>query len=153
MGVMYYESKGVQQDYNKAYIWYRKAADKGNAAAMGNMGVMYGDGLGVQRDYNKAVSWYRKAAEKGNVASMYNLAAMYFDGRGVQRDYAKAYIWVSVAVAFGDKESEKPRDRLASKLTHSARQAAQSRATELFKKISGDLREQSFDRMVKRTTN
>jgi hypothetical protein len=55
---MYYNGKGVPQDYAEAARWYRKAADQGNADAQNNLGVMYGNGQGVPQDYVRAHMWF-----------------------------------------------------------------------------------------------
>ena len=44
----------------------KKAADKGEAAAMTFIANMYGNGEGVSKDYSQAMLWYKKAADKGN---------------------------------------------------------------------------------------
>src|SRR5262249_7128630 len=46
-GDKYYNGQGVTQDYAKAFEWYRKAADQGNADAQDMLGVMYDNGQGV----------------------------------------------------------------------------------------------------------
>ena len=63
---MYYEGKGVPQDYEEAVKWYRLAADRGNADAQCNLGQMYYEGEGVPQDYNEAVNWFQLAADQGN---------------------------------------------------------------------------------------
>jgi len=65
LGVVYYEGKGVPQDYVKAACWFRKAADQGNADAQGMLGFMYDEGDGVPQDHVEASHWLRKAADGG----------------------------------------------------------------------------------------
>jgi len=62
LGAMYYEGRGVQQNYAEAAKWYRLAADQGNAHAQNNLGLMYDQGQGVPQNYAEAVRWYRLAA-------------------------------------------------------------------------------------------
>ena len=102
---MYNNGRGVPQDYATALIWYRKAADQGNARAESNLGVMYHSGLGVPRDDAVAAIWYRKAADqdyaraqsdlrkaadRGNAAAQFNLGVVYANGQGVARDDREA---------------------------------------------------------------
>ena len=47
----------MAQDYAKAFEWYVKAADKGDASAMSNLGLFYANGQGVAQDYAKAREW------------------------------------------------------------------------------------------------
>ena len=63
---MYENGHGVEQSYEKAVEWYRKAADQGNAAAQYNLGNMYSWGKGVEQSNEKAAEWYRKAADQGD---------------------------------------------------------------------------------------
>jgi TPR repeat protein len=40
-------------------VWYRQAAEQGQAAAQNSLGDMYVNGQGVPQDYGQAMSWYR----------------------------------------------------------------------------------------------
>ena len=51
------------KDYAKAFEWWTKAANQGNAGAMYNLGFLYRNGYGVTKDIVKAVEWWTKAAE------------------------------------------------------------------------------------------
>jgi len=95
---MYYNGKGVPQDWSKAREWYEKAAEKGNAEAMFNLGVMYEHGEGVPQNYAKAAEWYEKWAEKGDAKAMFRLGWMYANGKGVRQDWSKAWEWYKKAV-------------------------------------------------------
>ncbi|MBR0097489.1 MAG: SEL1-like repeat protein, partial [Synergistaceae bacterium] len=37
LGNMYINGRGVQQDYQQALYWYRKAAEQGDAGAQNNL--------------------------------------------------------------------------------------------------------------------
>ena len=54
-----YECK---DDLFDAAIWYRRAADRGNAAAQNNLGALYADGKGVPRDEAEAFKLFLRAA-------------------------------------------------------------------------------------------
>ena len=47
-------------------MWYRKAADQGNADAQGNLGAMYINGTGVLKNLSKAKHWIEKSYEGGD---------------------------------------------------------------------------------------
>jgi len=53
----------VQQDYAKAVIWYRTAAEEGHAGAQYNLGAAYANGAGVSADQETAVDWFFKAGQ------------------------------------------------------------------------------------------
>ncbi|MGR8980281.1 MAG: tetratricopeptide repeat protein [Gammaproteobacteria bacterium] len=65
LGQMYEQGKGVEQDYQEAFKWYRLSAEQGNARAQYNLGGMYEKGQGVSRDYIRAYMWYDLAAIQG----------------------------------------------------------------------------------------
>ena len=77
LGVIYYNGKGVPQDYKKAVYWYTKAAEQGNVNAQWSLGFMYYYGEGVPQDYQKAFYWYTKAADQGNTDAQFYLGFMY----------------------------------------------------------------------------
>ena len=62
---------GVQKDKAKGIELYWKAADKGNAYALGQLGYFYAQGDGVPKDSAKGIKLLQQAAEKG-----INLAAL-----------------------------------------------------------------------------
>lgn len=84
---------GVTQNFEKASLWFREAADQkvGNAAY--NLGVLYHQGLGVEKDIDRALFWYREAAKTGHPEAQYNLGIAYIEGIGT--DYS-----APVAAAF-----------------------------------------------------
>ena len=90
---LYYQGKGVPQDYKHAADWYRKAADQGNPKAQYGVGFMYYEGRGVQQDYAAAVDWYRKAADQGYAKAQYDIGYSYYEGKGVPLDYSEAARW------------------------------------------------------------
>ena len=59
---------GVEQykkgEFNQAVESYRKASEKGVAAAILNLGVCYANGQGVPQDMREAAKLFRKAAEE-----------------------------------------------------------------------------------------
>ena len=58
--------RGVTQDYTEAVMWFRKAADQGDAVAELLLGNHYAFGNGVPQDYSEAMSWFRMAAGQGH---------------------------------------------------------------------------------------
>lgn len=65
LGQMYEQGKGVAQDYQEAYKWYRLSAEQGNTRAQYSLGGMHEKGLGVSQDYVRAYMWYDIAAIQG----------------------------------------------------------------------------------------
>jgi TPR repeat protein len=117
LGSLYYNGRGVRQDYAEAVKWYRGAADQGLAVAQYNLGSLYAYGEGVQQDYAEAAKWYRKAANRGNADAQTNLGVLYANGDGVPKDHTAAYMWFNLAAAQGDAGGAKGRDFLATQMT------------------------------------
>jgi uncharacterized protein len=83
----------MTRKYSEAVSCYRKAAEKGMAAAQNNLGFCYQAGQGVPRSNAEAVKWYRKAAVQGFAAAQNNLGVCYRDGTGVTKDLKQATQW------------------------------------------------------------
>jgi hypothetical protein len=116
MCTLYSRGDGVQQSYEEALKWCRKAADQGNAAAQNTIGTFYHFGRGVQQDDSEATSWYQKAASQGNVAAQNNLGYRYLKGGGVSRDYVKAEMWFSLSGPGTDQADAEARAEVAAHL-------------------------------------
>ena len=104
-------------DYATALKLIRPLAERGDAAAQGNLGTLYVLGKGVPQDFAQAVKWFRKAADKGNAHAQAKLGVTYAKGEGVPRNYVLAHMWWSLAAAAGDKEAAQARDFVAAKMT------------------------------------
>lgn len=102
MGVIYDRGYGVEQNYDKARSWYKKAAAQSYAKAAHNLGVMYRKGHGVPVDKKRAVYWFKKAAKLGEPAAQNNLAVMYAQGLGVDKNLRLAVVWMARAAKAGN---------------------------------------------------
>ena len=60
----------------EAVMWYRRAAEQGQAEAQFFLGACYGAGKGVPQDVEVAVKWIRKAAKQGNELAIKTLRDM-----------------------------------------------------------------------------
>ena len=99
LGAMYFNGKGIPQDYKQAHYWFLKAADKGEPWAMCALGLMYINGNGVPQDYKQAYYWYLKAADKGNAVAMYDLGVMLQNGKGTKENLDKAIYWFNKSLS------------------------------------------------------
>lgn len=68
---------GPSKDFAQAFVWFRKAADQGNALGEYQVGQSYEAGRGVKKNEPEAVVWYRKAAEQNLPAARSRLRAMF----------------------------------------------------------------------------
>jgi TPR repeat protein len=117
IGVRYQEGDGVVQDFSKAAIWYRKAAEQNYPNALYNLGHYYYHGKGVNRDFKAAKYWFEKAASAGNDKAPGNLGVMYMIGEGVSRDRVGAFKWATIGIANGDRRAAEFRRDIAGHLT------------------------------------
>ena len=93
-----------KEQYTQAMLWYRKAADAGNAMAQFAIGNMYelGD-CGLTQDMNQAVYWYRKSAEQGCAFAQYSMAIHYIND---EKNYAEGAIWLRKAAEQGHDKAQ-----------------------------------------------
>ena len=62
VGVMHLKGQGVEQDYEEAGKWFRRAAEQSVPQAQYKLGRLYSDGNGVPQDNEFAYIWYSVAA-------------------------------------------------------------------------------------------
>ncbi|CAB4430201.1 unnamed protein product [Rhizophagus irregularis] len=60
----YYNGKGTEKNFEKAFYWYQKAAEKGQIDAMYNLVAYYRN---EEKNFEKAFYWCQKAAENGHI--------------------------------------------------------------------------------------
>jgi|GEM_PF-4340229 len=82
----YLGSTGVEPNYQKAFKWFKKAADNGNSDAMEHIAAMYVnhvvyDSMDKAIDDKNAYEWYLKAAEKGNMYAYFGLGLLHSSDR------------------------------------------------------------------------
>ena len=82
---MYWSGKGTSEDYEKAFYWFSKAAEKGHAKAQNYLGAMYSSGRGVDENFEEAYIWLSIAAKQNHPNAQCRLALMYFNGNGVPK--------------------------------------------------------------------
>jgi TPR repeat protein len=117
-------------DYEKAAIWYEKAAMNGHDKGQLAIGIAYRRGQGVVQNIPLGVSWMRKAAAQGHGLAMYNLSIVYSE---VYRDLTEAYAWALVGRANGRDDEHRlycrhRLDELDQKISRSEATAAKYRA-------------------------
>lgn len=74
----YQNGTGVEKSEENALVWYKKAAEQGNAEAQCVLGgCFYYQTLGVEKDDKEARKWYEAAATQGNVTAQYMTGRLY----------------------------------------------------------------------------
>jgi len=97
--------KDVRQDFDRASLWLREAADNGVANARYNLGVLNHQGLGRARDLSRAIYWYKEAAKLGHAEAQYNLGIAYIEGIGTPHNTALAAAFFERAANNGITEA------------------------------------------------
>jgi hypothetical protein len=64
LGIIYYKSLGVDQDYNKARDLFEKASNLGKRSALVILGEMYYKGFGVEQNFKRAQELWQKAEQE-----------------------------------------------------------------------------------------
>jgi len=124
LGTLYERGTGVAADRAEAILWYERAAERGHVKAMHNLAVLVSDGADGTRDFARAAPWFVRAAEYGLADSQFNVAVLYARGLGVKQDLVAAYRWFAIAARGGDREAERRRGELASKIPPAVRAEA-----------------------------
>ena len=103
------------QRQQEAILYFKQAADLGEALGQYQLGVCYQVGIGVTANKATAVAWYRKAAEQGLAEAQFMLGLCYEDGFGVPEDNAEAIKWLRKAAEQGNSDA---RNKLAISYDH-----------------------------------
>lgn len=107
MGANYYLGQnGYEENHEKAFSYFKKAADAGNVDAQYMTGVCYVYGDGVEADFKAAFSYLKKTADGGDSESMSMLAKLYYGGYGVEKDYGKAFHYALKAAEAGSASGQ-----------------------------------------------
>jgi TPR repeat protein len=106
VAMLYWEGRGVAQDFGRARHWLERAAGMNHAGAQVKLGFLYTDGKGVAQDQARAFEWFSKAAKQGNVDALYNLGVSYLYGWGMKPDTTLAKQYLAAASALGDPAAE-----------------------------------------------
>jgi hypothetical protein len=106
VGHEYEKGDVVPRDFAQAAVWFRKAADQGNAQAQCSLGVLFQrQNAGMPEDDAQAAMWLRKAADQGLATAQYRLGLSYSQGKGVPQDDAQAASWYQKAVLLKDPDA------------------------------------------------
>ncbi len=77
----------------KAFACFQKAAELGHAEAQYWLGFCYANGFGVAKNLENAFKWLQKSADQGNADAQCGIAWCYENGIGVPQDPEKASVW------------------------------------------------------------
>ncbi|QCE32714.1 sel1 repeat family protein [Acetobacteraceae bacterium] len=104
-GLNYQHGNGGEQNYTKAFQYFKKASQKGNLWADLNLGVMYEKGHGVAQNYQKAREYYESAAQQSLPEAENNLGYLYQHGLGMDHNYLMAKQYYEMASSQDNAEA------------------------------------------------
>ncbi|PKC60436.1 kinase-like protein [Rhizophagus irregularis] len=84
LAICYTNGIGIEKNLEKAFYWYKKAAENGDKEAQFNLWVCYKEGIGVEKDEVKASYWYQKAVQQRFSNAQYRPGFFYKIGKGVK---------------------------------------------------------------------
>lgn len=101
IGRMFLRGEGMEQNFEKAQIWFKRGIANGDPFAQYHLGLMYRDGLGVPQDGLRAGTYLKAAAEQSLPIAQSALAVLFLD----QGDIETATRYFELAAAAGVMEA------------------------------------------------
>jgi uncharacterized protein len=116
-GLAYEFGEGVSQNYDTAFEFFKKSAEKNYAPAQYKLGLAYVYGQGTEKDPAAAAEWYKKSASQGYALAQRTLGTLYMGGDGVEQNKSLALAWYDILADSGNVMDVHRRDSLREKLT------------------------------------
>lgn len=111
-------------------MWYRKAADQGDAQAQYNLGIAYDQGNGVRHDVTEAFHWFLRAAERGHAEAQFNVAISYGQGNGIAENQVEGLKWLILSASGGYSKATEVRNVVGQQYSRSQVSEAERLATQ-----------------------
>jgi TPR repeat protein len=89
-------------DLDKAFTYYKLAADQGEQKAQFNIGLIYYN----KKQFKDAYEYYKLSAHQGNVGAVAELGVMYYNGNGFEKDLEKSFEFFKIAAEQGNEKSK-----------------------------------------------
>ncbi len=93
---------GAQVEYNRAFAYAAKAAEKGDVDSYEALAVAYTMGYGAQKDPAQALIWTKRAADGGNSEGQANYSVMLSQGRLLPQDLVGGHKYARLSAEQGD---------------------------------------------------
>ena len=101
LGRMYLAGEGVEQNKDRAFLWFFEAAKQGYATAQCMIGYFYRYGLGRPRNTTLAIDWLKKGAAQEHPTSQAALAEIYLENNKFTKDESQGLELLMKAVKNG----------------------------------------------------
>ena len=97
----------LSEQYDQAFVWFKKAAHNGEAEGFYGLGLCYEKGwCGVEKDLKKAFRFYKKAARKNSPGGLYKTALFLHDGTAGKAQPKKALAYMQRAAEKGSTSAQ-----------------------------------------------
>lgn len=100
------KNMNVAVDYRKAFMWYQRAATKGNAHGQYRLAIMYEEGKYVQKNLAEAIYWYKESAKRGYAKAQVKMGLLCEKGNGIDQSYTDALLWYKKASEQNDSDAQ-----------------------------------------------
>ena len=87
------------EEYDKAMVWARKAAQMDHPQAYFMLGRIYDEGLGVDVNHIEGLKWFEKAADKGDADAQDIVGNILMNSDFIDHDPGKAFKYYQMAAA------------------------------------------------------
>ena len=101
LGSMFLRGEGMDQNFARARLWFRRGIENGDASCQYSMGLMYLHGLGMDPDAIKASEYFGAAADQDHSFAQVRLGALMMD----QGDLAAATRYFELASRHNNVEA------------------------------------------------
>lgn len=105
IGELYAEGKTVPKNFQTAFEYYSKAADKGHPKACYRLALLYLEGKGVEKNIDKALHWFATADLNGAAFADYSLAEAYRTGEFIPKNLEQAKLLHEASAKIGIVDS------------------------------------------------
>lgn len=103
----YFNGKGVEKNYDLAFMNYSLAADKKHLGSIYMLGYCFEFSLGTYKDDIQMISRYTNAAKSGHTLAQYRLGLCYKNGKGVEQSVSVASSYFLKAAKSGLVEAQR----------------------------------------------
>lgn len=98
LGNIFANGEHVLKSNDTAVLWYEKAADQGNSAALFNLAYSYEFGIGVEIDLQHALYLYHESAERGLIRACETLSKIYQEDKFGVKSSLDSQKWINEAL-------------------------------------------------------
>ncbi|MCM1062350.1 MAG: sel1 repeat family protein [Eubacterium sp.] len=111
---LYYYGNGTEQNYKKAFEWYKKSTDLNNVFACYSVAKMLNEGIGIEKNSKQAEIYFRKAyvgfrkiiIENSDDKILYRLGMMTVKGIGCEADFDLGIDMIKQSAELGNEYAQ-----------------------------------------------